>query len=334
MMGLGDDIMQEPLVVSNKPTTNNAVSSTCTTSNLNLIGLLAGSYVAFCPQIVLSQIMRTVHLETFRSQQLLLLGVGWSLGSCLVVFLGMLACRRMIQERVQECSEAMLFQMEAHYIVGALFSSSFILPVTSFISSNTSAPLIAVMLLWFPVMLGLIPTRTTSTTKTHAYAYLLEELAAPILGVINGICGQFQIRFVVHDWRINDTASAVLFSHVWLVATVLWAAAGWTVMGLIAHDCRNDSKTRNKKVSTFVRMESRYLAWVPVGICLAWTVLDWVYNARENMLTCMLLLILSFLAVFMSLVLYPQKGKCDEKDDDDNDDDDDTQTQEERESLV
>jgi hypothetical protein len=57
-------------------------------------------------------------------------------------------------------------------------------------------------------------------------------------------------------------------------------------------DVGDNSKTRNKKVGTFSRKESRpYFVFVAVGLSLALMVLNCVYTARGKALTVQLLLL-------------------------------------------
>jgi hypothetical protein len=246
------DMDHEPLVST---TPSNKVQST--TIYLNFLSFLVGSCMCVVHIILVSQILLTAHLETVAHG--FILGLGLTAWTCFVYLLGMRVWLRMVQERLQECSKANLFVMEAHYTAGCIPGSllgtiiSLMPQVSSLINSAPLVASLAVagMLLWFPLMLCLIPNNKRST------------------------------------------------------------------------DVGDNSKTRNKKEVTFSRTCGRH-----VVIFLTWTVLDyWIYNARENMLTWMLLLIL-LLVLSMNLVLFLPNEECDY----DYDADDDTQ--EERESIV
>jgi hypothetical protein len=303
------DNMHEPLISK----ACNAIKVP-STSYLHFLSFLTGSCMAVGSQILLSQIMWTTNLES--TFHIVCFSLAWSFWTCLIVFLGMVGWGRLVQGRVQEC-ETLLFQMEAHHIVGSLLSISLIwllvdvLQATSFMKSAPRGPIVAAlavlgMVLWFPIMLCFVPnTKSSSASQvqedTAQGLTSTYQLIGVTLGLITGLCSQFVLSFLLwrHDW-MNNTTSVIIFSLLWSVTTVLWTAAGCASMKLIVQDS-------NDKERTFFRMESRYIVGSLIGICLAWMVMDWVYNVREKIFSCLLLLTLSLACFFMILACFPEE---------------------------
>jgi hypothetical protein len=221
---LGD--MQEPVLVSTKP--NNKVRST--TRYFNFLSFLTGSYMSVVHPFLVFSTLRTAHLETVDHR--FLLALGWTVLTCLVYFLGMRVWLRMAQDRFQECSEAMLFQMEAHYIAGSLLGTSISLipQVTLLIKSAPRGPLIAAlavagMMLWFPLVLCLIPINKRSSDigdnsktrnkKVGAFSRKKSRYLAYILfggNILLDIC---------LDWVYNERGKSFTFQLLLLYLSLL-----------------------------------------------------------------------------------------------------------------
>jgi len=341
---------------------------------LHVFSFVTGAWIAVLSQVLLSQTMWIKDLMTSTTLHIVMFSLVWSFWTCVVVFCSMLWWGRLLGRRLNHWSEessssnnnhqnasldTILFQMEAHHIVGALLSISALWMTVDIVQASDyhskaasvyqsmtgrqasglgqavlwTALCVAGMLLWYPLMACLLsrmsvhhdnkendndPSSQPDEQQSPPVTGLRStyHLIALTLGLITGLCSQFVLSFALwHQTWMTTMEQIVVFSLTWSVATVIWTAIGCASLRWIVHEGSDQHKNNDATTTTtttysaeriLFQMESRYIIGSLIGICLAWMVMDWVFQVREQILPCLLLLSLSLACFFVILACFPE----------------------------
>lgn len=338
------------------------------TRYLHFLSFVTGAWMAVLSQVLLSQTMWIKDLIDSTTLHIVTFSLIWSFWTCVVVFCSMLWWGRLLERRLPLSQnnnnnrttataslDTILFQMEAHHIVGALLSISALWMTVDVVQASDyhaaavsayqsmtgrqasglgqallwAALCVAGMLLWYPLMACLLPRLSTKAAENddhqpnipsdvqHSPVSGLRStyhLIALTLGLITGLCSQFVLSFALwHQTWMTSMEQIVVFSLTWSVATVIWTAIGCASLRWIVQEGSDQNKNNDSTATTttaeriLFQMESRYIIGSLIGICLAWMVMDWVFQVREQILPCLLLLSLSLACFFVILACFPEE---------------------------
>lgn len=300
---------------------------------LKFLSFLTGVLVAFLSQYVLSQVLWQNSIMNESSNQVVVFSLLWSFATCLMVFLSMVLFVYIVAYRVLKANDASLsvdarqrwldaiFQMEAHHIVGALLTISLIWVLIDIFRANPSGF----------VMVGMTRNISVFTVAFCSYALLCKclvrkyssdavastagdeqarnkdslmgtcQLIASTLGLLAGLCSQFLLSFVLWSKQMTEPLidNVVIFSMLWSFCTVAFTFLGCLSLRLLTIEDKKSEKT-------FLHMESYYVFFSLIGICVAWILIDVVLDMREQIFPSLLMLAMSLVCFGVILHCFPE----------------------------
>lgn len=288
-------------------------------TSLKLASLLTGSLSAIISQLLLSQLLWMPNILHQSTSEIVWFSLQWSFWTCLTIFGTMLLLVRCFDED----DDDILFQMEAHHIVGALLSISgiwIVLDIAQSVPAHSSVPntmvpsyqnalYVAVAVAWYALLLRCYWQRRHATEQDNtAVAFPMlptYTLIAGTLGLISGLCSQFLLSFLL--WQDHMSApiiSNVLgFSLLWSACTVFLTFWGCASLRILVTD--EDDRIMVERI--FLRMESHYVFCSLVGICVAWILIDLVMDMKEQILPSIVMLGVSLGAFGAILRCFPEE---------------------------
>jgi membrane protein implicated in regulation of membrane protease activity len=326
-----------------------------TAKTIKAFALIAGSVVALFSQLVLYLTLWNDDVLSRPTSSVIMFSLAWSFWTCLIVFSLMSfvarscsypvneAKKKTSDEEQQDEYEDNVFQIEAHYIVGALLSISMtwlindlfqaksrvaeraiqIHPVLTVVSAAVAY---ALFVRWIVVRRNSMDTfedegidcesRSYQSRKLDSLAPTFQMVSAT-LGTIVGLCSQFILSMIL--WRENMTKpaveSVVCFSLIWSFVTVVITLTGcFSLRFMLA----SSTTMRNEIMSTLeqlqlnrvaLRMEAAYVSSSLIGICSAWIIIDVLTNMIDQILPNVFMLLIS-LAAFRAIIFCIPEDQC------------------------
>jgi hypothetical protein len=342
-------MLQEPLLTesSTDTVTKESGFDTTTTSSsplqdaawllrLKVLNFSTGSLSALLSQYILSQTMwnETVLSSPFGS--VLIFSLLWSFWTCVIVFSSMFCNVWILGYRHNNNKntatktpsanewDRLVFQMEAHHVVGALLAISltWIFIDVLRIAVHARAMYSGIFVLMTAVCYGIFFKVMVSSNPAESVMMPTYQLLATTLGLIVGLCSQFVLSFAL--WRDHMTSpifsNVILFSLVWSVLTVSITFLGCvTLRSLTIDENENggdgDENTTGSKESALekerihLRMESHYVFAALIGICGAWILMDLVLDMPQQILPSLGMLVVA-LAAFSGIIYCFPEAQC------------------------
>jgi hypothetical protein len=283
-----------------------------------LFSFLSGIVMALASQYLLSQTLWNVEASLLTTTtQVVAFSFGWAALTCGFIFLSML----LLIKTTGSTHPDVVFQMEAHFIVGALLTVSVVWMMIDLFQSYgllvwqkhkvarnvfVSVCLVA----WYAAACKWLaaPKQRRANggggREHYEASFLLNtyQLIAATLGLLSGLCSQLLLSFALWNKDMTQPVveNVVVFSLLWSVGTVIL-----TFLGCIALKCLTSDQ--EDVGNLFLRMESQYVFCSLIGICLAWIVIDVVLDMKEQILPSLLMLALSLASFCMILFFLPDK---------------------------
>jgi hypothetical protein len=317
---------------------------------LKVLNFSTGSLSALLSQYILSQ---TMWKETVLEQPIAnVVGFSlvWSFWTCVIVFASMFCNVWILEYRhknnqnsnnsktsVSKSSakewDRVVFQMEAHHVVGALLAISLawifidVLRLALHARAMHTGIFVAITAFCYGVFFRVM----VSTNPAESVMMPTYQLLATTLGLIVGLCSQFVLSFCL--WRDHMTVpvmgNIVLFSMVWSVLTVIITFFGCVALRSLALDesesSEDDNDTEDATSATTVhqcskeaaleaerihlRMESHYVFATLIGICGAWILMDLVLDMPQQILPSVGMLVVA-LAAFSGIIYCFPEDQC------------------------
>jgi hypothetical protein len=323
-------------------------------SHMKALALVTGSIMALLSQYLLSLAMWSDDVLQKTTFEVVLFSLAWSFWTCLMVFSAMLlVIHVMVDKNVDNGKSSndknkkkvetaeddddndednVIFQMEAHYVVGALLAISTAWLLNDLFQVQTVATATHNALQIHPVL--------TVATAAAAYGLFLKwilsqdafnsevvnalnkghhteeasssrnmmtgtfQMVASTLGVIIGVCSQFVLSMLL--WRDHMTkpilSSVVAFSLLWSVLTVALTFSGCLSLRFLI-----DGTDPHHAPRTLLRMEASYVSSSLIGICLAWILIDVLTGMTEQILPSLFMLGVSLLTFRGILYCFPEE---------------------------
>jgi hypothetical protein len=317
-----------------------SIVTPCLLKRLKTLSLVTGALVAFLSQYFLSLVLWSDAIMTQSSQRVVFFSLAWSLATCAMVFISMLLMVQGVTQSVLHAKGLQnhaqsrdwmdaTFQMEAHHIIGSLLTISFIWIVIDVLRVKPSGVIHAqdsnewrsamVMLACFVAYVTLYKcllrykqgynhvSNQDETTRENSLIHTY-QLIAGTLGLLAGLCSQFFLSFVLWKNQMTEPLldNVILFSLVWSISTVLVTFCGCLSLRLLTMDHGSSSKDDDdSNDKTFLRMESYYVFFSLIGICMAWILIDIVLDMREQIFPSLLMLSVSLACFAFILQCFP-----------------------------
>ena len=225
-----------------------------------------------------------------------------------------------------------LFQLEAHYVVAALFtiSAAWLLNDVYELADDAAAqttihPVLTIVAagIAFSIFFHYILQKdnvqqvASAADKQNGIDYddschsmmPTYRMIAATLGLIVGVCSQFILSLVL--WKDHMTVPAVdnviYFSLLWSVLTVAITFGGCMSLRLLLVGSSSSGVSEQQRA--LLRMEAVYISCSLIGICFAWILIDILAGMPEQVLPSMFLLVFSLLAFHVILKCFPE-DKC------------------------
>jgi hypothetical protein len=324
MMNSAAETLTEPLLASQQESdlalvevgneeTEKTISASAPSSSGT--GLDAGTrtlaFVLGCTVAVWSQAVLTVWLWsdqifTQSACDVILFSLHWSFWTCAAVF-GMLLTYVHVFTIGSSSSpdESLLFQLEVHYVLGALASICAVWFLRDISTSESISTTLFVVSAVMSVVAALLAALQQDNRTEVSRDNLHYNLAAGLLG--SGIGAGSQCLLGAFLWRSPATidANVVVFSLAWSTCTVALTFCGCYLL--------RRSVTDSASERTALRMEAVYIGSGLTGICLAWILMDlfWVHMP-EQVLPSLGMLALSLMAFFAILKCFPEDACLEE----------------------
>jgi hypothetical protein len=350
--------LQVPLLTSTKSSNtdsnNNTVSANNTASpwqdaawvlRLKLVSFCTGSLSALLSQYVLSQ---TLWNESVLDRPLLpviFFSLVWSFLTCVVVFSSMFlnvwilerrynsnnnkSSNKSSKNKITKEWDQVVFQMEAHHVVGALLAISLawiFVDVLRLAVHHTRVVHTGMFVALTVAAYGIFFRVMVSGNPAESQMMPTYQLLATTLGLIVGLCSQFVLSFSL--WTEHMTvpvlSNVILFSVVWSLLTVLITFLGCVALRNLAlddddyddaDDTDSAAKINSKKQAAIdierihLRMESHYVFAALIGICGAWILMDLVLDMPQQILPSLVMLAVA-LAAFTGIIYCFPEDQC------------------------
>lgn len=342
--------LQEPLLESSIDPIKESSSNSCFTDaawllRLKVLNFSTGSLSALLSQYILSQIMWNETVLSSPIGPVVIFSLVWSFWTCVIVFSSMFCNVWILEYRHKKSNtsstnktinnnstktlsssakewDRLVFQMEAHHVVGALLAISlawiFIDVLRLAVHARAMHTGIFVTLTVF--CYGIFFRVMVSSNPTESPMMPTYQLLATTLGLIVGLCSQFLLSFCL--WKDHMTSpilsNVMLFSLVWSVLTVIITFIGCIALRSLAldeHD-RNgedegDHATLSKEIALeteriHLRMESHYVFAALIGICGAWILMDLVLDMPQQILPSLGMLVVALCAFSGIIYCFPE----------------------------
>ncbi|GKZ00208.1 hypothetical protein MPSEU_000973800 [Mayamaea pseudoterrestris] len=311
---------------------------------LKTLSFISGCAIAILSQYILSLALWSDAIMTQSAERVVFFSLGWSMATCAMVFLSMLLLVRNVTKTVamsMQQSRAWMdatFQMEAHHIIGALLTISLTWIVIDVFRVSPSGLVKAGLHGWWSVAticgslfayLAFYKCMLRGSHEHGSYAAVNHidqtdsnatrdsslmntyQLIAGTLGLLAGLCSQFFLSFALWKNQMTEPLldNVIVFSLVWSISTVAVTFCGCLSLRLLTSDhARMDDDSSNDK--TFIRMESYYVFFSLIGICLAWILIDIVLDMREQIFPSLLMLSVSLACFGVILQCFPEPHRA------------------------
>jgi hypothetical protein len=300
--------LDEPLLTNNincDQVEYTMATSTRSQYSLKLLACITGSIVAVISQRLLTLMLWNEEILSGSTVQVIAFSLHWSFWTCLSVFGSMLLFVNTI-ERLQQntLNDDMVFQMEAHYVVGSLLTISAVWLLDDvLVLQEMRHPVLVVTaaVVAYAIFLGCIVHSKSTNNKNYDSMVSTYTLVAGALGVVVGVCSQFLLSLLLWkdaDLTVPAVESITVFSLLWSVLTVALTATGCLSLRCVCDNQR-----------TLLRMEAVYIGSSLAGICAAWILIDVANDMPEQVLPSVLLLAASLAAFGLILRCFPE-DKC------------------------
>jgi hypothetical protein len=145
--------------------------------------------------------------------------------------------------------------------------------------------------------------KTTTSSLQRTY-----QLIASTLGFLAGLCSQFFLSFCLWKNQMTEPLldNVILFSLLWSMATVGVTFCGCLSLRLLTS---MDHPSATSKERTFLHMESYYVFFSLIGICLAWILMDVVLDMKDQIFPSLVMLALSLACFGVILRCFPEGGQ-------------------------
>jgi hypothetical protein len=278
----------------------------------------------------------------------------WSFWTCVIVFASMFCNVWILEYRLKKNSanniknatsnnktnnnninnsarewDRVVFQMEAHHVVGALLAISLawifidVLRLAAQARAMHTGLFCTMTVVCYAVFFRVM----VSTNPAESQMMPTYQLLATTLGLIVGLCSQFVLSFSL--WKDHMTvpviANVVVFSLVWSILTVILVFLGCVALRSLALDESYDITTTSEEDAATVqqcnkeaaldterihlRMESHYVFATLIGICGAWILMDLVLDMPQQILPSLGMLGMA-LAAFSAIVHCFPEEQC------------------------
>jgi hypothetical protein len=329
--------LQEPLLTESS--TEKESSTTITSPlqdaawllRLKVLNFSTGSLSALLSQYILSQTMWNETVLSSPFGPVVIFSLMWSFWTCVIVFAFMF-CNVWILERRHKKSnynadktstrdwDRLVFQMEAHHVVGALLAISlaWIFIDVLRLAVHARAMHTGLFVAMTTVCYGIFFRVMVHTNPNESVMMPTYQLLATTLGLIVGLSSQFILSFCL--WTDHMTSpvlsNVILFSLVWSVLTVIITFLGCMALRSLAldeHEHEDDKfdvviskKHALETEQIHLRMESHYVFAALIGICGAWILMDLVLDMPEQILPSLGMLIVALTAFSAIIYSFPE----------------------------
>jgi hypothetical protein len=302
---------------------------------LKVLNFSTGSLSALLSQYILSQTMWNETVLSSPFGPVVIFSLLWSFWTCVIVFASMFCNVWILEYRHNKTINAkttltktsskewdrLVFQMEAHHVVGALLAISlaWIFIDVLRLAVHARAMHTGMFVTMTTVCYGIFFKVMVSGNPAESVMMPTYQLLATTLGLIVGLCSQFVLSFCL--WRDHMTSpvlsNVILFSLVWSVLTVIITFLGCVALRSLALD-ENDGDDEDFTVSKesaleaeriHLRMESHYVFAALIGICGAWILMDLVLDMPQQILPSLGMLVVA-LAAFSGIIYCFPEEQC------------------------
>jgi hypothetical protein len=295
---------------------------------------LGGMLVAICSQLLLNSFLWNTVATYDVTWRVVGFSLLWSIFNSIVVVGTML----LIIQAIHHCTNASLlpksdwdnviFRVEAHHMMGALFANtiSWIVTdlsrvstvsntdyVTFFSSSITFHQVMTVSLCLFVTVAAVFVwyrLHFHKSRKSDSPLLSTYQLLASILGFVIGLCSQFILNSLLSGDNLSHPIieNLVLFSFLWSTITVAIAFSGcYSLRFLVIEELTSSAEDAFEQVARIhVRMESCYVFASLLGICVSWLLFDYVLGLTGRILPSLAMLGIALVVFCFILHCFPE----------------------------